>query len=194
MERARLAHPHQKKTKAALLIIDMLNTLAFPEGKALLKQALPAAKAISKLKDRLNKRGIPVIYVNDNFGQWRSDWKAVYKICAAPDSLGAPIARLLHPGEEDYFVLKPRHSGFFSTTLEVLLEELGARTLILTGVAGNICVLFTAHDAHMRGYRVIVPRDCIASNTFRDNQSALRQIELVTGSETKLSRKLRIVA
>jgi len=71
------------------------------------------------------------------------------------------------------------HSGFFQTPLDLLLGDLGARSLVLTGIAGNICVLITAHDAHMRGYHLVVPSDCIASNTVEDNDFALRQMATV---------------
>ena len=98
---------------------------------------------------------MPAIYVNDNFGRWRSDFRQILDHCL--QSPGRAIARLLVPHEEDYFVLKP-HSGFEYTTLDVLLKHLGADTLILSGVATNFCVLFTAHDAYMRDYRLIVPR------------------------------------
>jgi nicotinamidase-related amidase len=180
------------KSKTALLIIDMLNTLKFPGAKKLLRQAIPAARAIAKLKEKAKRKGIPVLYVNDNFGQWRSDWKAVFEICSRPDSLGHKLAEILKPDEDDYFVLKPRHSGFYSTTLDLLLRELGVKTLILTGVAGNICVLFTAHEAHMRGYSVIVPPDCIASNSRRENNNALAQMQAAIGPMNKSSRQLRL--
>jgi len=110
---------------------------------------------------------VPAVYVNDNFGRWRSDFHQILAHC--PRSPGRDIARLLKPGKDDYFVLKPKHSGFQFTTLDVLLEHLGAETLILTGVAGNFCVLFTAHDAYMRDFRLVVPRDCIARARARDS-------------------------
>lgn len=163
--------------KTALLIIDMLNTLEFPEGKQLLRHALPVAKKIARLKERMKAKGCPVIYVNDNFGRWRSDQREVFEACAGERSLGHELARLLPPAGDDYFVLKPRNSGFFASVLPVLLEDLKARHLVLTGIAGNICVLYTAHDAHTRGYSLTVPRDCIASNTRRENEEALRQMK-----------------
>ena len=95
------------------------------------------------------------------------------------DVCGKPLARLLQPDAEDYFVLKPKHSGFYSTTLEALLQALGVHTLILTGIAGNICVLFTANDAYMRGYLLCIPADCVASQTVRENASALRLMQTV---------------
>lgn len=171
--------------RTALLIIDMLNTLEFPEGKQLLRHALPVARNIARLKERMRNARCPVIYVNDNFGRWRSDQKEVFEACAGETSLGRDLARLLPPGDDDYFVLKPRNSGFFASVLPVLLDDLKVKRLVLTGIAGNICVLYTAHDAHTRGYELVVPRDCIASNSRRENQEALRQMKAAI-------RKLRI--
>jgi nicotinamidase-related amidase len=87
-------------------------------------------------------------------------------------------------------VLKPKHSGFYSTTLELLLEAVGAHTLILTGIAGNICVLFTANDAYMRGYRLVIPADCVASQTIRENKSALHLMQTVLKADVRPSTAL----
>lgn len=177
--------------KAALLVVDMLNTLDFPEGKQLLPPAIEAAERILSLKKRLKKQGAPVIYVNDNFGDWKSDWKKVFEKCSAPGALGRPLALKLAPEPDDYFVLKPKHSGFYLTPLELLLEKLRTKRLIITGIAGNLCVLFTAHDAHMREYEVEVPRDCIASNTPTQNRHALHQLKEVLKIKTPLSARVR---
>ncbi len=179
------------KHEYALLIIDMINTLDFDEGEKLLKRALPVADKIIKLKERARSADIPVIYVNDNFGQWKSSWEEVYKLCIEDNRRGRELTMQLKPEKEDYFVLKPKHSGFYSTTLGVLLESLGVRKLILTGIAGNICVLFTANDAHMREYKVIVPEDCIASNTKEDDEYTLRQLSDVFGIKTSPSSEIR---
>jgi nicotinamidase-related amidase len=184
--------PRKPASKTALLIIDMLNTMDFPEGESLAKLALPVAKNILKLKKRFNKRQFPVVYVNDNFGDWKSSWEDVYKTCADPRSRGSAIAKLLHPDAEDYFILKPRHSAFYSTNLEVFLKDMGIETLILTGVAGNICILFTAHDAHMRDYKIIVPRDCVASNTKSINSQALHLLKQNLKIATPLSPQISI--
>src|SRR4051812_16185869 len=131
------------KAEIVLLLIDVINDLEFEEGAQLLKHALPMAEKIAALKRRAKQAGIPAIYVNDNFGRWQSDFTKLLSHCLEEDVCGKPLVRLLKPDEDDYFVLKPKHSGFFSTTLDTLLEYLQARTLILTGLAGNICVLFT---------------------------------------------------
>jgi nicotinamidase-related amidase len=83
------------------------------------------------------------------------------------------VVKLLRPEKSDYFVLKPKHSGFFSTTLETLLRYFETQTLILTGIAGNFCELFTANDAYMRDFNLFVPLDCTVSNTKKENDSAL---------------------
>jgi nicotinamidase-related amidase len=165
------------KSPLALLIIDMINDLDFPEGRQLLGQALPMARRLASLKQRCHTAGVPVLYVNDNFGRWRSDFRAQVRHCLREQSLGRRIAELLHPSEDDYFILKPKHSGFYSTTLDVLLRYLDTQTLIITGIAGDNCVLFTASDAFLRDYRLLVPADCVASNTETDNERALAQME-----------------
>lgn len=176
--------------KKALIILDMLNKFDFPEGKDLLPFATLAAKKIHALKLKCQQENIPVIYVNDNFGQWRSDWKEIYNACLSSNCKGQEIAELLKPDHSDYFVLKPMHSGFYLTPLELLLQKLQCKELILTGVAGNICVLFTAHDAHMRDFKIHVPKDCIASNTKNDNDFALHQFEKVLGFNIEASTKI----
>src|SRR6476620_9501601 len=145
------------KSAVALLLIDVINDLELPEGDQLLHYALPMARQIAALKRQAQQNNIPVIYANDNFGRWRSDFNAQVEHCLKDDVRGRPIVELLRPEPDDYFVLKPKHSGFFSTTLDTLLEHLGVKTIILTGMAANICVLFTANDVYMRDLKLLVP-------------------------------------
>lgn len=167
------------KSEIALLLIDVINDFEFPGGEELFQHALPAAKNIARLKERARQSNVPVIYVNDNFGRWRSDFKRIVTHCLEEKVRGRPFAELLQPDDDDYFVLKPKHSGFFSTTLDLVLEYLEARTLVITGIAGNNCVLFTANDAYMRDYNLIIPADCTASIKQEENDYALRQMQKV---------------
>jgi nicotinamidase-related amidase len=167
------------QSEIALVLIDVINDLEFEGGEQLLHNALPAARNIARLKQRAHQAGVPVIYVNDNFGRWRSDFKRIVTHCLRDEVRGGPIAELLAPDHDDYFVLKPKHSGFFSTTLELLLRHLGAHTLVLTGIAGNNCVLFTANDAYMRDYKLLIPADCTASINPAANENALLQMQEV---------------
>jgi nicotinamidase-related amidase len=173
--------------RVALLIIDMIQAFDFEDAEAMFPRALAAAKASAALKQRARHAGVPVIYVNDNFGKWRSDFRKLLEHCLKDGVRGKPIAELLKPDHEDYFVLKPKHSGFQFTTLDVLLTHLGAETLILTGVAANFCVLFTAHDAYMRDFHLVVPRDCVASQTEEDDRYALAHMAKVTKADTRAS-------
>lgn len=174
----------------ALLLVDVINPLDFPEADQLLRHALPAAERLAALKCRAIAAQIPVIYANDNFGRWRSDLHAVVERCLEPDCKGRPLCERLRPGPEDYFVLKPKHSAFFSTTLDTLLSYLGTRLLIVTGFAANICVLFTANDAYMRDLRLAVPADCVASNTTEENTLALDQMHRVLKADTRPSAEI----
>lgn len=178
------------KSPVALLLIDVINDLDFPEGDQLLRSALPMAKQIAALKRRARDEGVPVVYVNDNFGRWRSDFTAQVDHCLEAGCRGKPIAELLRPDPEDYFVLKPKHSGFYATTLDTLLEYLGVRAVVLTGMAANICVLFTANDAYMRDLHLAVPADCVASNTEGETRHALDQMQKVLKADTRPSADL----
>jgi nicotinamidase-related amidase len=176
--------------RVALLVIDMINAFDFDGAEAMLPRALAAAKATAALKRRASKAGVPVVYVNDNFGKWRSDFRSILAHCLGEGVRGKPIAELLKPGDDDYFVLKPKHSGFQFTTLDVLLAHLGAQTLILTGVAGNFCVLFTAHDAYMRDFHLVVPGDCIASQTEAEDRQVLAHLAKVAKADTRPSSEI----
>jgi nicotinamidase-related amidase len=178
----------------ALLLIDVVNDLAFDGSGPLVAQAEAMAAPLAQLKRRATTAGVPTIYINDNFGQWRSDFRRTVAHCTARSSPGHRVSRRLRPTAHDYFVLKPKHSGFFDTTLDTLLETLRIRRVILTGIAGNICVLFTANDAYMREYKIFAPADCIVSNTAADNDHALRQIGVVLKGNVAPSARLRFHA
>ena len=173
-----------------LLLIDVINDLEFEGGEALLAQALPMAERLAALKSRLRAAGVPAVYVNDNFGRWRSDFRTLLEHCRHDGVRGRPLVERLLPEPEDYFVLKPKHSGFFSTTLDTLLEYLRARTLILTGLTADNCVLFTASDAYLRDFHLVVPPDCVASIEPAHTRQALEHMRRVLKAELTPSTAL----
>jgi nicotinamidase-related amidase len=181
-----------EKSDVVLLLVDVINDFDFPEAPKLLKHALPAARKIAALKKRLRAKHIPAVYVNDNFGRWRSDFRTQVERCISEDATGAPVARLLIPAEDDYFVLKPKHSGFYASSLDVLLKNFGAKKLIITGFATDICVLFTADDAYMRDFEVIVPVDCTAAETVEAKRSACAQMKRFLRADIRASTQLRL--
>ena len=178
------------KAAVALLLIDLINDLEFEQGDELLAFALPMARRIAALKKRAKAAKVPVIYVNDNFGRWQSNFSAQVEHCLRDNVRGKPVVELLQPQEDDYFVLKPKHSGFYSTCLDVLLDYLQVKTVILTGIAGNICVLFTANDAYLRDFHLVVPADCVCSNTQKENGDALEQMQQVLKADIRPSSEL----
>ena len=173
-----------------LLLIDVINDLEFADGEKLLEFAGPMARGLAALKRRAGALGVPVIYVNDNFGRWQSNLNNQVEHCLKDGVRGQPIVELLKPGPDDYFVLKPKHSGFYSTTLDVLLDYLEAKRLIIAGMAANICVLFTANDAYMRDFRLAVPADCVASNSREETDHALDQMRKVLKADTRPSTEI----
>lgn len=174
----------------ALLIIDMINPFTFPRAEELFPDAYEAATHICRLKESVRQAGIPVIYINDNFGTWRHDFHALVRQCRTEPCRGRAIAELLVPSSDDYFVLKPKHSAFFATPLELLLQSLGTRHLILTGVTGDQCILYTAADAYMREYGLFVPHDCTASFSAQVNEQALEHMRTYFHANTCASDRL----
>ncbi len=173
----------------AMLVLDMFSDFQFEDGPRLARLAVPVAQRIRALKAPLTGQGVPCIYVNDNLGRWRSDFQGVVR--RAEGSLGTAVAHLLQPGEQDYCLLKPKHSGFFGTPLETVLETLGARTLILTGTTTPQCILFTATDAYVREYRLVVPSDCVTALTRKQQQLALYFLDSVLGARVCRSGSIR---
>lgn len=178
------------KSETTLLLIDVINDLEFEGGEKLLPHALEMAHHLARLKRRVRQHGVSVIYANDNFGKWQSDFQRLLDHCLKDNVRGREIAKLLHPDDDDYFVLKPKHSGFFSTTLETLLRYLGTRTLIITGVATDICVLFTANDAYMRDFKLYIPSDCVAAEDPDRSAATLAHMERVLKADIRESAQI----
>ena len=177
-------------SNTALLIIDMMNKMNFDGGEDLFNHSIEMVENLVALEKRVKKAGIPVIYVNDNFGQWQDNTQNIIDECLK--NRGKTVVEKILPEDNDYFIIKPKHSGFFGSQLDILLHKLGIDNLILTGIAGDICVLFTANDAYMREYNLFIPKDCIASELISDNENALHimkrslQADISKGEELDL--------
>lgn len=178
--------------RTALLLVDVINDMDFEGSAALVRLAEPMAERLRALKARARGAGIPTIYINDNFGKWRSDFRMLVEHCVNDPVPGREVARLLQPDEEDYFVLKPKQSAFYGTTLDTLLRDLQTTTVILTGIAGENCVLFSANDAYMRDLRLFIPSDCVASESEAENHAALQLMRKVVKADITPSTDLDI--
>ncbi|MGM0752416.1 MAG: cysteine hydrolase family protein [Bacillota bacterium] len=176
--------------KSALVIIDMINTFDFQGGEELYENTLKIVGNIHELKTKAKKAGMPIIYVNDNYGLWQDNMNDIIEHCKKKK--GETVIERLHPDTDDYFIIKPKHSCFFGTQLDILLHQLDVKHLILTGIAGDICVLYTANDAYMREYELSIPKDCMASETDEDNESALRIIKKTIDADMTLSNQMTL--
>jgi nicotinamidase-related amidase len=175
-----------------MLIIDVINHFEFEDGPRLLKQALPVASRIARLKARARKLKIPVVYVNDNFGQWRSDAGKLLQYCLRPQAPGRKFVEIVRPDTEDYFVLKPMHSAFYQSPLEALLRNFEASTLVIAGLATDSCIVCTAHDADMREFRIIVAADCCAARSAHDHLRAIEHIGRLSHATVQRSSSIRL--
>jgi nicotinamidase-related amidase len=172
------------------LIIDVLTTFQFPDGDAILQGALRIQNPLLRLKTRAREIGVPVLYVNDNFGDWRSEKDVLIGRCI--EAKGGKFVRALLPDSEDYFVLKPMHSAFYMTPLEVLLQHLQVETLILAGLTSNSCITVTAHDANMRGFEIYIPPDCSCARSAKEHIHALAQLEAMADANLVRSSSLKL--
>lgn len=180
------------QSRVVLLLIDVINDLNFPDNQDLVRRSVTLARSIAKLKKRCKRLGIPAIYVNDNRGRWRSDLSAVLRHCLDARSPGCEMTRLLAPEADDYVVFKPKHSPFYATPLQTILDSIGARNAIVAGVTTNACVLIAAGDPHVRDFRLFVPSDCVAALSEREHRRSLDLMKDSFGANTASSSRLHL--
>jgi nicotinamidase-related amidase len=167
------------KSRTVLLLVDFVNPLDFEGAQALRGPALQAAQATARLRARLDEQGVRCVYVNDNYGQWSTDFRTLWRVCSTSKDEPGRIARTLKPRSDDFTVLKPRHSGFYATPLDLLLHDLKCKRLVVTGLAADNCVFFTAMDAYLRGYSLWIPDDCVAAETAQAKEFAMSHMSRV---------------
>lgn len=180
--------PHSPEV---LLLVDVINPLDFPTAPDILPGALQAARAIARLKSRCTRRGMSCIYANDNYGTWHSEFRDILAACRDLKGERGEMARLLTPEPEDLVILKPQHSAFHSTPLQHLLDKMKAEKLTIVGLAADMCVMLTATDARMLGYKVWVPEDCTAAESPERKGNALQQLHEVFKCAVHVANRTR---
>jgi nicotinamidase-related amidase len=186
--RARTIHVEQlEPSRTVLLLVDFINPLNFDGAEDLSGTAVSAARATGRLRQRLGREGCQAVYANDNYGVWRSDFSRLWQSCSLVDGPPGAMAKALRPRKQDFTILKPRHSAFYSTPLDLLLRQLKCQRLVLTGVAADNCVLFTAMDAYLRGYSLWIPADCTAAESEDAKQQALQHMARVLKADVSPS-------
>lgn len=185
--RARRPRRHQeteeRESRTALLVIDMLNPYEHEQAEELARHVGAALPGVRALLDRAHAAETPVIYVNDNFGDWNSS--ADELAARARDGARPDLVEPVLPRRGDSFVIKARHSVFYETPLEYPLDQMGVDRLVLAGQVTEQCVLYSALDAHVRHFRVAIPTDAVAAIYDHLAEAALEMMERNLGAELR---------
>jgi len=181
--------PRRRRNKTALLLVDFINLFDFYGASKLASRAVTAARRTAVLKERARALDIPRIYINDNFGDWARPFDRLVVECLAQKGPSATIAAALQPGAGDVAILKPRHSAFYGTPLDFILDEYGISRLILTGIAADSCVVATALDAHVRQFKLRIPCDCVAADTLAHERAVLTHMQRTLRADIRPSRQ-----
>ena len=165
-----------------MLALDLITDFDFPDGTAVRRALSRRAPAIRALLGAARAHRIPVVYANDNLGAWRSDAMALIAHCTQPQRAGAALVKQLCPADRDEIILKPRHSAFYGTPLEALLDDRKIDTLLLVGMSAESCVWMTACDAHTRAFSLVIPADTMAGASRRALHATLTGLKDVLGA------------
>lgn len=178
--------------RAAVLALDLISDFDFPDGAAVRSALTRRLAPITHLLESARRQRAPVIYANDSLGAWRSDAPGLIGRCLESHRPGATLVKALMPDEKDLIVLKPRHSAFYGTPLEALLEDLRVDTLVIAGVSAESCVWMTACDAHTRGFSLVIPADTMAGASAPALRRTLTSLVQVLGARVpRTARSLR---
>ncbi|MEU1471098.1 isochorismatase family cysteine hydrolase [Streptomyces sp. NPDC005761] len=169
--------------RKALIVVDMINPYDHEDAERLVASVERAVPAIAALLRAARATGAPVIYANDNFGDWRSHHGEIVE--AAMAGARPDLVEPLRPDEKSLFVVKARHSIFYETPLPYLLRQLGADHLVLCGQVTEQCILYSALDAHIRHMRLTIPQDAVAHIHPDLAQAALRMMERNMGAHLR---------
>ena len=165
--------------KVAVVVVDMLND--FVAGTLKCEGAVRVVPSIRRLLDFARKNSIDIIYANDAHLPGIDEEFEIWPEHAVVGTWGAEVVEELKPVEGDYVVQKRRYSAFFGTSLDLLLRELGVDTLVLVGLVTNVCIQSTAGDAFFRGYRVVVPEDCVEAVSEEAQKAGIEYMKTFYG-------------
>ncbi|MFE6132251.1 isochorismatase family cysteine hydrolase [Streptomyces sp. NPDC056437] len=164
------------RTGSAVIVIDMINTYDHADAELLLPSVEKAIPPMVELIGRAREQQVPVIYVNDNFGEWRSHHGEI--LAAALAGPHADLVEPLRPDDASLFVVKARHSIFYETPLAYLLNQLEVDHVVLCGQVTEQCVLYSALDAHIRHLKVTIPQDAVAHIHADLAETALKMMRI----------------
>jgi nicotinamidase-related amidase len=181
---------HQKGCgSTALIVVDTLNPYDHPEAERLASRVAKALPGLQTLLERADREKTPVVYVNDNYGDWNSSARELTEraLQGAHPELVEPVL----PAAGHSFVIKARHSIFYGTPLEYLLDQMSVDRLLLTGQVTEQCILYSALDAHVRHFELAIPTDAVAAIYDHLAEAALEMMERNLGAELCTSSSAR---
>lgn len=175
--------------KTALVVVDMLNSYEHPDAESLIRSVREVLPTIASLIGRARSAGVEVIYVNDNYGAWNQGRsELVQRVSAGPHGdLVEPIV----PHDDTAFVVKARHSIFYETPLEYLLRQSQVERLVLTGQVTEQCILYSALDAYIRHFDVVVPPDAVAAIHSHLHEAALEMMRINMDADLTPAAEIR---
>jgi len=176
--------------RTALLVVDMLNTYEHDDAVVLAESVRSAIPQMVALIERARNDEVPIVFVNDNYGDWNSSSEEL--AAAAMNGSYPELVEPVLPADDDMFVIKTRHSVFFSTPLEYLLETMDVGRIVLTGQVTEQCILYSAVDGYVGHFEVSVPHDGVAHIHEHLAKSALEMMERNMHAEIGDASDLRL--
>jgi len=162
--------------KTALIVVDMVQTYDFSDGETLAGNVEKMIPSLKRLLDKAREADALIVYVNDSFGDWSTDREGLVAKARASDY--PHLIDEVEPDDDVLFVLKARHSIFFQTPMDYILDENEIEHLVLAGQATEQCILYSALDAHIRHRPVSVPKDAVAHIHDDLAEASLRMMEI----------------
>lgn len=177
-----------KLDKPAILVVDMLND--FVTGALTCERGRAIVPATAELLDAARAAGVPVIFCNDAHIKGIDRELKIWGDHAIAGTKGAEVIPELKLSDKDYVVPKRRYSGFFQTDLDILLKELGVKTVVMTGLHAHMCVRHTSADAYCLGYDVVVAKEATDSFTEEDYLNGLAYLKTCYGADAYTNEEL----
>jgi nicotinamidase-related amidase len=175
--------------KSALIVVDMVQTYDFDDAERLVNNVERIVDPLRDLIQRAKRDADRVIYVNDNFGDWHSERQRLVETALATEH--AKLVEAIKPDDDATFIVKARHSIFYGTPLDYMLDMEGIEQIVLTGQVTEQCILYSALDAHVRSRPTVVPRDCVAHIDDDLAKAALKMMERNMDAEVVESSDVR---
>ena len=161
--------------KSALIVVDMLNEYDHEDAAVLVDSVRAALPAMCGLVERARREQTPIVYVNDNYGDWSAGRPEIVQRAIA--GRARDVVEPIVPADGTWFIAKARHSIFYETQLEYLLREQEVDRVVLVGQVTEQCILYSALDAYVRHFDVAVPSDAVAGIHPDLADAALRMME-----------------